>query len=112
MYLVILAWLYIAVLMAVAEAMNHNGTLLGAIVTFFLYGLVPIALVIYLMTTPMRRKARARAEAAAASAARPADATVPAENAAPGTVSAPPDAGGMAPGAAEADRVAAVRKEA
>ena len=67
MYLVIIAWLYVAVLMAVAEATNSQGTLLGAIVTFFLYGLMPIALVVYLMGSPLRRKARAKAEQSAAS---------------------------------------------
>ena len=57
MYLVVIAWLYVVLMMAVAEATNSNGTVLGAIVTFVLYGLLPIALVVYLMCTPMRRKA-------------------------------------------------------
>lgn len=92
-YLVIIAWLYVAVLMAVAEAMSSNGTLLGAIVTFFLYGLMPIALVVYLMGTPLRRKARARQDSEAA------------------TTSATPDAGDHAPGAAEAPVVAPVREK-
>ena len=105
MYLVILAWLYVAVLMAVAEAMSHNGTLLGAIVTFFLYGLMPIALVVYLMGTPLRRKARAKEEALAQTrtAAR-SDGTNPEPSSAP-------DAGGEAPGAAEAGGVAPVGKQ-
>ena len=91
MYLVIIAWLYVAVLMAVAEATNSQGPLLGAIVTFFLYGLMPIALVVYLMGSPLRRKARAKAEASGASSA--------------------PDAGGHAPGAAEPNLVAPEGKE-
>jgi hypothetical protein len=62
MYLVVIAWLYVAVMMALAEAFSGNGTVLGAIVTFFLYGLLPIGLVIYLMGTPLRRKARRLAE--------------------------------------------------
>ncbi|NIC43521.1 hypothetical protein [Aquabacterium sp. A08] len=105
MYLVILAWLYVAVLMALAEAMSHNGTLLGAIVTFFLYGLMPIALVVYLMGTPLRRKARARQEAAAqvTTGALPAGLET--------TPSVTPDAGGEAPGAAEAGGVAPVGKQ-
>jgi Na+-transporting methylmalonyl-CoA/oxaloacetate decarboxylase gamma subunit len=62
MYLVVIAWFYVAVMMALAEAFSANGTVLGAIVTFFLYGLLPIGLVVYLMGTPLRRKARRRAE--------------------------------------------------
>jgi hypothetical protein len=63
MYLVVIAWLYVAVMMAVAEAMHSNGSVLGAIVTFFFYGLGPISLVVYLMRTPARRKARKQLEA-------------------------------------------------
>lgn len=68
MYLVVIGWLYVVLMMAVAEASNTTGTVLGAIVTFFLYGLIPIALVVYLMRTPQRRKeikAREAAENAA-----------------------------------------------
>ena len=57
MYLVVIAWLYVVLMMSVAEATNTNGTLLGAIITFFLYGLAPVALVVYLMGAPARSKA-------------------------------------------------------
>lgn len=60
MYLVVIGWLYVAVMMSVAEATNTNGTFLGAIVTFFLYGFMPVALVIYLMGRPARRRRRER----------------------------------------------------
>lgn len=69
MYLVVIAWMYVVLMMAVAEATSANGTVLGAIVTFFLYGLMPLALVVYLMGTPQRRrriKAREAEEHAAA----------------------------------------------
>ncbi|TXT39069.1 MAG: hypothetical protein FD135_2447 [Comamonadaceae bacterium] len=69
MYIVPIAWLYVAVMMAAAEATNSNGTVLGAIITFLLYGLLPVALVVYIMGTPARRraiKAREQAELAAA----------------------------------------------
>lgn len=62
MWIVAIAWMYVAVLMAVAEATNANGTVLGAIFTFFLYGLGPMALVMYLLGAPARRKARKRQE--------------------------------------------------
>ena len=57
MYLVIIAWMYVVLMMSVAEATNTNGTALGAIVTFLLYGLGPAALVAYLMATPARNRA-------------------------------------------------------
>ena len=64
MYLVVIAWLYVVLMMSVAEATDTNGSLLGAIVTFFLYGLVPLSLVVYLMLTPQRRKGIREREAA------------------------------------------------
>jgi len=57
MYIVPIAWLYVAVMMAVAEATNTTGTVLGGIITFFLYGLLPVSLVVYLMGAPARRRA-------------------------------------------------------
>ena len=38
MHLVVIAWLYVALMMAVAEATNTTGTVLGAVFTFLLYG--------------------------------------------------------------------------
>lgn len=64
MYIVPIAWIYVALMMAVAEATNSNGTVLGAIITFLLYGLVPVALVMYLMGSPARRRAIKAKEAA------------------------------------------------
>lgn len=62
MYIVIIAWMYVAVMMAVAEATHAQGSILGAIVTFLLYGLLPMAIVLYIMRTPARKEARRRAE--------------------------------------------------
>lgn len=101
MYLVVIGWLYVVLMMAVAEASNTTGTVLGAIVTFFLYGLLPVALVVYLMRTPQRRKeikAREAAEDRERLSARAA-------------ASVDPDASGHAAGAAEASGVTPVRKE-
>lgn len=72
MYIVPIGWLYVALMMAVAEATNTNGTVLGAVFTFVLYGAVPVALVVYLMGAPARRraiKAQAASELAAQQAA-------------------------------------------
>lgn len=106
MYLVAIGWLYVALMMSVAEATNVNGSLLGAIVTFLFYGLMPVALVVYLMGSPMRIRATQRREAAAVAAAVEA-AQAAAHTAAAAQGSIEPDAGSKP----AADTVAPVRKE-
>ena len=64
MYIVVIAWMYVVVMMSVAEATNSSGSVLGAVITFVLYGLLPISIVVYVMGTGARRKARQAAEAA------------------------------------------------
>jgi hypothetical protein len=72
MYLVAIGWLYVVLMMAVAEALSTQGSVLGAIITFVLYGVLPLGLVMYIGGTPARRRALKAAEAAAdASAAAP-----------------------------------------
>lgn len=87
MYLVVIAWMYVALMMAVAEANHPQGTLLGAVFTLLLYGVGPVGLLIYLMRRPARRAARARQEAAeaaaAASSAEPGGSGEPAADAVP-----------------------------
>ena len=105
MYLVLIAWLYVTVLMAVAEATSPTGSLMGAIITFTLYGLLPMGIVGYILGTPSRKraiKAREMAERAAYEEAQ-AQAAAPA--------STPPDAGGQTPAATEQGRVAPMGKE-
>ncbi|MEY3251312.1 MAG: hypothetical protein RL227_285 [Pseudomonadota bacterium] len=94
MYLVAIGWLYVVVMMAVAEALSTQGTVLGAVITFLFYGLLPVVLVIYIGGTPHRRRARQAAEAAAAAAS--------------AAAAAPPHGRGHAAG----DAIAAERKEA
>lgn len=105
-HLIVIGWLYVALMMAVAEATNTTGTVLGAIFTFLLYGLAPVALVVYLMGTPARRRAIRQRELEAQEAARRA-AAEQAKQPAATTSSSLPDQGGEAP----ADAVAPVRKE-
>ncbi|MBH9552497.1 hypothetical protein [Inhella gelatinilytica] len=68
MYLVLFAWLFVTVLMALAEATSPQGSIVGAVVTLVGYGLLPCALLAYLLGTPGRkrrlREADERAEAA------------------------------------------------
>ena len=64
MYLVLIAWIYVAFMMAIAEAMSPVGSVLGAVFTFVLYGLLPMSVVGYIMGTPARRRAlKAKEEA-------------------------------------------------
>ncbi len=57
MYLIAIAWIYVVLLMSIAEATNTTGTLLGALITFLLYGLLPLSVVLYIMRTPARKRA-------------------------------------------------------
>lgn len=95
MYIVPIAWLYVAIMMAVAEANHPTGTLLGAVITFFLYGVGPVALMVYLMGAPARRRAIKAKDAAELALAR---ATA---------LSVTPDAGSHASG----DAIAPVREK-
>ena len=65
MLLIAVAWLYVVLMVAVVEATSSGGTLLGAVITFAVYGLLPISIVTYLLLSPARRQARRAAEAAA-----------------------------------------------
>ena len=64
MYLVLIAWIYVAFMMAIAEATSPVGSLLGAAITFLLYGVLPMSVVGYIMGTPARRRAIKAKEAA------------------------------------------------
>lgn len=93
-YLVVIAWFYVALMMSLAEAFSTQGSILGAIVTLFLYGIGPIALVVYLMGTSARRKARRAQEQHEATSS-----------------FVQPDAGRHAAGASQQGGVPAVREE-
>ena len=93
MYLVVIAWIYVVLMMSLTEAFSSQGSVLGAVVTFVLYGVLPLSIVIYILGTPARKRALRQAE----QTGQP-----------PSTA---PDAGGHAAGAAQADSVPAVREE-
>ena len=87
MYLVVIAWIYVVLMMSLAEAFSSQGSVLGAIVTFVLYGVLPLSIVVYILGTPARKRALSQAPSAA------------------------PDAGSHAAGTAEPDRVPPVGEE-
>ena len=123
-----MGWLYVALMMAVAEATNDNGTVLGGVITFVLYGLGPVLLVLYLMGSPSRRRAIKANEAALATTQATTLATTDAVNppleqasqsaqsqpslpASAQSASAQPDTGSHAPATAQGDSIAPVGKE-
>lgn len=73
MLLVAIAWIYVVLMVAVVEATSRQGTLLGAFFTLLLYGVLPLAIVAYLLLSPARKRARRAAEAASATALDPDD---------------------------------------
>lgn len=95
MHLVAIGWLYVALMMAVAEATSSDGTVVGAVFTFVLYGVLPVSLVLYLLAEPARRRRRRERDAAELARRRAAE-------------SAAPDGGGEAAAGAP---VAPVREE-
>lgn len=112
MYLVAIGWMYVAVLMAVVEGLSSQGTWVGAFFTFLLYGLLPVSVLLYIMGTPLRRKARLKAEAEErASAAAMADPHHPQSQDSSKGLVGEADRSGHAPRAAQDDAVAPVRKE-
>ena len=103
MYLTAIAWIYVVLMMSVAEATSSNGTVLGALMTFLLYGALPLALVMYVMNTPARRRKLKEKALAEDSLKEPAQ---------PLGQSNLPNTSGHAAGAVPEGSVAAVRKEA
>jgi hypothetical protein len=104
MYLIAIGWLYVALMMSVAEATHSQGSVLGALVTFVLYGLAPVALLMYILGTPARKRAIRAREAAELAEWHAARST--AHESGTSSASLQPDAGGEA----AAGAVAPVRK--
>lgn len=53
MYVIAIGWLYVTLLMAATEP-----NLTAGVLTFALYGLAPLALLLWLLGTPQRRRNR------------------------------------------------------
>jgi membrane protein implicated in regulation of membrane protease activity len=58
MYIIALGWLFVVVLMAAAEAMVSSW--IAGVLTLLFYGLLPLALFLYLLGTPQRRRNQAQ----------------------------------------------------
>ena len=55
--IIVIGWIFVALMAAVADAAAPNGTVLGAIFTFLGWGVIPLSIVVYILATPMRRAA-------------------------------------------------------
>ena len=65
MLIVAIAWIFVVVVWALAEATAPQGTLLGAFFTLLFYGALPLGIVLYLMGRSARRRAPSATDAAA-----------------------------------------------
>ncbi|MBL0731042.1 hypothetical protein [Piscinibacter sp. HJYY11] len=81
MYLVAIGWMFVVLCMSAAEAMSPVGSVLGALVTLLLYGVLPLSIVLYVMGAPARLRARKAAEAAEPGSAAPDGGSHPASDA-------------------------------
>lgn len=55
MYIVAIAWLYVTLMMAITEP-----SFVAGVLTFVFYGLLPCALLLWLIGTPQRKRNRLR----------------------------------------------------
>jgi len=62
LYLVALAWMYVVLMVALAEAFSPQGTAVGAVLTVLGWGVIPLSVVLYILATPSRRRTRRAAE--------------------------------------------------
>jgi hypothetical protein len=53
MYMIAIAWLYVALMMSITET-----SVIAGIMTFVFYGVAPLSVVLYIVDAPRRRKHR------------------------------------------------------
>jgi predicted membrane channel-forming protein YqfA (hemolysin III family) len=66
LHIVAIAWMFVVVLVAVVEAVSPQGSVLGAAFTLVGWGVLPLGVVLYILGTPARRRARRTAATLAA----------------------------------------------
>ncbi|MES2106586.1 MAG: hypothetical protein V4634_21385 [Pseudomonadota bacterium] len=74
MYIIAIAWIYVVLMMSITEP-----TVIAGIMTFLMYCVLPLTIILYLVRSPQRKKQH--------------KAEMLAKNAAPNTAAAIPDAG-------------------
>jgi hypothetical protein len=66
MHIVAIAWIYVVLMMSITER-----SVIAGIMTFLLYGVLPLSVILYLMGTPQRKRMRSAAEKSAPDAESP-----------------------------------------
>ena len=61
MHIVAIAWIFVVVLVALAEATAPQGTVLGALFTLLGWGVLPLSIVLYVLNTPARKRRQRQA---------------------------------------------------
>jgi hypothetical protein len=84
MYIVAIGWIYVVLMMSITET-----SVVAGVMTFLLYGILPLTVILYLLGTPERRRRRQAAENSQNPTTSPANPAPPTETPA-NTV--PPDA--------------------
>jgi membrane protein implicated in regulation of membrane protease activity len=59
MYIVVIAWLYVVLMMSITEQ-----SVVAGIMTFLLYGVLPLSIILYVTGAPQRRRRRQEQEKA------------------------------------------------
>lgn len=57
MYIVAIAWIYVVLMMSITE-----DSVVAGVMTFLLYGVLPLTIILYVMGTPQRKRNRQLAE--------------------------------------------------
>lgn len=63
MHIVAIAWIFVVVLVALAEATAPQGTVLGALFTLLGWGVLPLSIVLYVLNTPAQKRRQRQAAA-------------------------------------------------
>lgn len=60
MYIVAIAWIYVVLMMSITEE-----SIIAGLMTFALYGILPLTIILYIMGSPQRKRQRKAREVAA-----------------------------------------------
>lgn len=69
MLLIAFGWIYVVLMVSLVQATGGQGTLIGAVITFAFYGLLPVGILVYLSLSPARRRKNRALEASERQAA-------------------------------------------
>jgi hypothetical protein len=86
MYIVAIGWIYVTLMMSIAEQ-----TAIAGVMTFLLYGVFPVSIILYLLHTPERRRRREAAKSPPADTITPDQPTIVAAPHSNTSVSVDPD---------------------